>query len=82
MTSNLRDFPPDALAPFGIEAVHPDDFVVSQFDLSPATVCQAVKRQRESLRKRAKTVEQYLATLSALQMPQTVERLREYASLV
>jgi hypothetical protein len=80
VTSNLKDFPPDLLAPFGIEPTHPDDFVVNQFDWSPAVVCGAVKRHRESLRKRPKTVEQYLATLSALQMSQTVQRLRECAA--
>lgn len=30
VTANLRDFPPDVLAPFDIGARHPDDFVLDQ----------------------------------------------------
>ena len=32
VTSNLRDFPPQLLAPFALEAIHPDEFLVA--DLS------------------------------------------------
>jgi len=28
VTMNLRDLPPEALAPFGIEAQHPDEFCI------------------------------------------------------
>ncbi|HVZ31726.1 MAG TPA: PIN domain-containing protein [Polyangiaceae bacterium] len=30
VTSNMRDFPENALAPYGIEAKDPDDFVIDQ----------------------------------------------------
>ena len=30
---NLKDFPEDALAPFGIQVVHPDEFLIAQMDL-------------------------------------------------
>src|SRR5437773_233930 len=35
VTFNLRDFPKEALAPYGVEAVHPDDFVFDVIDLAP-----------------------------------------------
>jgi predicted nucleic acid-binding protein len=35
VTFNLDDFPEDILRPYAIEAIHPDDFLVCQFDLSP-----------------------------------------------
>ena len=38
VTANLKDFPSDALAPFDVEAVHPDDFLCDQFDLDPKAV--------------------------------------------
>ncbi len=34
VTRNVRDFPADVLSPFGIEAQHPDEFVV-HFSTSP-----------------------------------------------
>lgn len=36
ITNNLKDFPGDYLATFGIEPVHPDEFIVQQFDLHEA----------------------------------------------
>ena len=38
VTFNLKDFPPDVLEPFEIEAMHPDDFIVDLFDLDQAAV--------------------------------------------
>lgn len=53
VTSHLSDFPDQALRIFNVEAQHPDDFVVCQIDLSPATVYAAVKTQRQSLKNRS-----------------------------
>src|SRR5438874_2850976 len=61
VTFNLGDFPGDALAPYGVAAQHPDDFVSQLLDDAPGVVCTAAKRQRESLKKPPKTVEEYLA---------------------
>jgi hypothetical protein len=82
VTSNLKDFPADALAPYGIEAQHPDDFVMCQFDLSASAVCEAVKLQRASLKNPPYSVDEFLATLARQQLPRTVERLREFAALI
>ena len=35
VTSNLKDFPTESLHPYGIEAMHPDEFIEHQFGLSP-----------------------------------------------
>jgi hypothetical protein len=82
VTCNVKDFPADALAPYGIEAQHPDDFVMSQFDLSAPTVCEAVKQQRANLRNPPYSVDEFLATLARQQLPRTVARLREFAGLI
>lgn len=50
VTFNLKDFPSDVLASYGIEAIHPDEFIYYQIDLAPAIACGAIKRQRESLK--------------------------------
>jgi hypothetical protein len=82
VTHNLKDFPPETLARFDIEALHPDDFLVGLFDLAPGGVCAAVKRQREGLRNPPKTAEELLATLESQGLTQTVARLRQFVDLL
>jgi len=82
VTFNLKDFPSDYLTTFGIEAVHPDDFIVQQFDLHEARVINAAKSHRASLRNPPKEVEEYLDTLAAQGLVVTVDRLREYSGLI
>ncbi len=82
VTSNLKDFPAASLAPFGVEARHPDDFVAGLLQLDPFPVCAAVKRQRQRLKKPAKTAEELLATLEKLAMPRTVAHLRKAIDLI
>lgn len=82
VTFNLDDFPDECLAPYGIEAQHPDDFITHLLDLAPSAACVAAKRHRESLRKPPKTVAEYLDCLAAQQLPQTVARLTEYAEVL
>jgi hypothetical protein len=45
VTMNLRDFPRRALAPFGIEAWSPDDFLTYLFNLDPDLMIAAIERQ-------------------------------------
>jgi hypothetical protein len=37
ITANVKDFPAAALDPLGLEAAHPDDFLLDQLDLTPPT---------------------------------------------
>jgi predicted nucleic acid-binding protein len=82
VTYNLKDFPAVTLARFDMEAQHPDDFLVSLFDLAPGPVCAAVKRQREGLRNPPKTADELLATLESQGLIQAVARLREFVELL
>jgi hypothetical protein len=63
VTFNLKDFPNNVLSKYNIEAVHPDEFIYSQIDLSPVLVCSAIKRQRESLKNPSKSKDEFLAIL-------------------
>jgi hypothetical protein len=82
VTFNLSDFPSEVLQPLGIEAQHPDVFLTRLLEGEPGTVCAAAKRQRESLKKPAKTVEDYVATLAGLSLPETVRRLQGLTELI
>ena len=82
VTINLADFPAATLRTYGIEAQHPDDFIVHLLDLAPGTVCAAVKRQRESLRNPPKSADELLATFEKQGLAQTVARLREFIDLL
>jgi predicted nucleic acid-binding protein len=82
VTFNLKHFPGDALAPYGIEAQHPDEFVTHLLDLSPGAVCQAAKRQREALKNPPLTASEFLDALARQQLPETVSRLREFEGLI
>jgi hypothetical protein len=82
VTYNLKDFPVDVLAPHGIEAQHPDDFITHLLDLDAAAVCAAVQRHRASMKNPPKTVEEYLDTLLRMQLPKTVAALREFGELI
>jgi predicted nucleic acid-binding protein len=50
VTFNLKDFPAENVNQYDIEAMHPDEFISYQFDLSPSKVCSAVKAMRASLK--------------------------------
>jgi predicted nucleic acid-binding protein len=82
VTFNLRHFPPKTLAKYGIQAQHPDDFILHLLNVTPDTVCMAAKRQRHSLKNPTKTVAEYLAAMERQSLTQTVAVLRTHAELL
>ena len=82
VTFNLKDFPHEALRPYGMEAQHPDDFLTFQLNHAPNVVCTAAKRHRASLKNPPKDVDEYLTTLEAQGLAQTVSGLRQFAELI
>ena len=82
VTFNLNDFPRHALEPYGIEAQHPDDFLMHQLDFAPDVVCAAAKRQRQSLKRPPMSVDEYLASLERQGLAQTVSSLRRFAEII
>lgn len=63
VTMNLKDFPEASLAPLGIEARHPDDFLIDQFHLDPIGVHKAVQRITDETRNPTLTLDDVLDTL-------------------
>lgn len=76
VTYNLKDFPSDALKPYGLEARHPDDFVAHLIDLDPETVSAAANACHRRLKNPPKTSQEYLTILSSQNLPRTVAFLR------
>jgi hypothetical protein len=82
VTYNLGDFPPATLAGYGVEAQHPDGFVMRLLELDAGAVYAAVKRQRENLRNPPKTAEELLEVLAQQSLAQTVAHLRGVIELL
>ena len=82
VTANLGDFPREVLDPYNIEAQHPDDFVMYQFDLHPWVYCKAIKDQRARLQNPPLSVDEFIQLFAKLQMPQTVARLKSFDSAI
>lgn len=61
---------------------HPDDFLVYQFDLNKAAICNAVRLQRSTLKNPPKSASELLNTFASLQLPAIVERLRDFQELL
>ncbi len=78
VTFNLKDFPPADLEPYGIDVLHPDDFIYYQIDMAPAICCSAIKKQRTVLKSPPIEVDEFLAILQKQQLPQSVSKLREF----
>jgi predicted nucleic acid-binding protein len=76
VTFNLADFPSTALEPYGIEAIHPDLFILDLLEEDFRAVLNAVREQREGLKQPSKTPDEHLATLERCDLRRTAARLR------
>ncbi|NWK78951.1 PIN domain-containing protein [Aquitalea sp. LB_tupeE] len=82
VTFNLKDFPGDALLSHDVEAQHPDEFIMHLIDLNPASVLEAVRACRASLKNPPKSPDKYLETLLQQGLPETVAWLSRYKSAI
>lgn len=64
VTANLTDFPAASLAPYGIEAVNPDEFLLSQLDLDEETVLDCLEEQREDYKRPALSFNEFYRSLN------------------
>ncbi len=82
VTSNLKDFPQFALAPFALEAIHPDEFLVAQMDFDQLAVLSAFKAMRARLNNPVYTPERFADALERSALVATAQRLREASELI
>lgn len=64
VTANLCDFPANALRPYDITAIHPDDFLLNQLDPYPHITVQCVREQVAAYRKPTVTTADFLSRLA------------------
>ena len=74
VTANLKDFPAAVLAPFGVAAMHPDEFVTELIDLAPEVLVEVIVEQAASLRSPPQSVEHLLDTLRENGLARAVAR--------
>ena len=82
VTSNLKHFPPQVLADYGIEAIDPDTFIINQWDLDPVAAIAAFKRMRARRKNPRSSPEDFADALEIGGLPSTAERLRAAAELI
>jgi len=82
VTQNLRHFPEAALAPYAIEAQHPDVFLCNQLDLAPGVFCGAIRKVRARLKNPPYPVDDYLANLRQVGLVATASELEQFVELI
>jgi hypothetical protein len=82
----VKDFPAPApapaLEPLGLEAVHPNDFLLDQLDLSPPTILQVIREQAARTRRPPLTPRDLATLLGRAGVPGFADRHRIYSQLI
>jgi len=82
VTANLKDFPAEAVGALGIEVIHPDQFIVAQWDLDQLVAVAAFKRMRARWKRPSVTAEHFADAMERGGLPATAQRLREAIELI
>ena len=82
ITRNLKDFPTERLAPYELEAQHPDEFTISLFDLYPGGVLAAVREHRAALKKPPRSAQDHIWALERIGLVQLASVLEEYVDVI
>lgn len=77
VTFNLRHFRPEHLAPFGVNALSPDAFLVDLYDVHSDSLAGIVREQAAQRQNPSLSVAAYLASLATL-LPRFVAAMQAY----
>jgi predicted nucleic acid-binding protein len=75
VTFDLDDFPSHACEPVGVEATHPDDFLLDLYDLNPEAVRAALEQQAADLNP-AWPLDELLRALTTAGVPRFADTIR------
>jgi hypothetical protein len=82
VTAIQKDFPAEVVGVLGIEVMHPDQFIVAQWDLDQLGAVAAFKRMRVRWKQPSANAEQFAEALERGGLPATAQRLREAIELI
>ena len=77
VTHNIKDFPAEALEPYGVEAQNPDVFVHHLVDLRPGIVVRAVETMSGRLRNPRLSIDELIALIERDGLVQSMLALRQ-----
>jgi hypothetical protein len=70
-----QDFPAAALSPLGLEAIHPDVFLLDQLDLSPPTLLQVIREQAAHTKRPPHTPQDMATVLGRAGVPEFADEI-------
>ncbi|MER7749787.1 PIN domain-containing protein [Streptomyces bacillaris] len=76
VTLNLKEFPAEASAPYGIEILHPDEFLLDMLDLAPVEMNAVLRTQLNGYRREPRDLHGLLDRISAGGAPQFTAEFR------
>jgi len=82
VTFNLKDFPDARVKPHGIEILHPDDFLIAQYDLAQLSMLKAVKTIRQRLKTPPRSAQELVETYRLQGLPQFSAMLEKAIELI
>lgn len=77
VTFNLTDFPASAMASLGIEVLHPDTFLLNQYDLMPETVARVLREKVTDHTRPPLTLSGLLEALRRADVPRFADAIDE-----
>lgn len=78
VTFNLKDFPNKILKPYGIVAIHPDDFVLELLSLNAPLIVRAVSACQLRFRNPPRLIHEQLERLEKVGLVRSVEKLKTF----
>lgn len=78
VTFNLKDFPNACVADYEIQIVHPDEFLLDQFDLYPKLVLETLQRLVDIYANPSITMDDLFERLIRSGVPKFVEEVRRF----
>lgn len=82
VTFNIKHFPSEVLTRHGIEAQHPDDFVMNQLQLQELVAIEAIKKMRARWKSPERTATELIEALEKRGLPLTAAHLKEAIALI
>lgn len=76
VTTNVRDYPADAVRPLSIEVVHPDEFLLDQLERAPRVVLEILREQAEHARNPHMPLIDLMARLDRSGVPDFADEVR------